>query len=366
MSTPQPTRSKPRGLSRRVMFLLIVSLVFGLVMVYPPLRLATWLLPAASLPPYLAPLLFAVPFALRFVHERSHQPWSRDLSAVVMTWLGICFIALCLLLPVEILVAAQWLQPQLAATIVVSLVGVLSAYGIYNAQRLSVRTVNIRAPLNLRGSTIVQISDVHIGSRRPNFLKPIVAQINQLQPDVVVITGDLIDMRGITPEDLQPLSQIQAPCFFCIGNHERYVDVDNICARLQTLGIFVLRNQTTRHPLGSGTVQFIGIDDAESRSQVRREINKLHPDEEAYRILLYHRPDGAKDARQWGIDLMLTGHTHRGQIVPFNFLVKRVFPQYYLSYDVDGMHLYVSPGTGTWGPILRLGSKCEVTLFRLM
>ena len=113
-------------------------------------------------------------------------------------------------------------------------------------------------------------------------------------------------------------------------------------------------------------LQFVGIDDAERKDQVRRELVNFTPAEDTFKVLLYHRPDGAQDAADWGADLMLTGHTHRGQIFPFNFLVKKVFPRLYQSYQVDNMLLYVSPGTGTWGPVMRLGSKCEITLFRLL
>ena len=113
-------------------------------------------------------------------------------------------------------------------------------------------------------------------------------------------------------------------------------------------------------------VQFIGIDDAESKSQVATEITKLQPSLDKYRILLYHRPDRGEAAAAWGVDLMLTGHTHRGQLVPFNLLVKRVFPRLYRDYKIGDMTLYVSPGTGTWGPVMRLGSKCEITLIELM
>ena len=78
-------------------------------------------------------------------------------------------------------------------------------------------------------------------------------------------------------------------------------------------------------------------------------------------MLLYHRPNGARDAARWGVDVMMSGHTHNGQIYPFNFLVKRMFPLTAGSFDVDGMLLHVCPGTGTWGPLLRLGSRSEIT-----
>ena len=126
--------------------------------------------------------------------------------------------------------------------------------------------------------------------------------------------------------------------------------------------ITVMRDTT----LELGGIQLIGIDDAEPKSQVGRVLRTLKPAPDAFRILLYHRPDGAEDAALWGAHLMLCGHTHNGQIIPFNYVVRRVFPRIQGLYRIHHMSLYVSPGTGTWGPLLRLGSRCEVTLINLV
>ncbi len=295
------------------------------------------------------------------LHEQTNHAWSRAISATVMTWLGICFLLLCVLLPAELLQLSPLAKTDIGIAVAL-LVTLLSVYAIYNAHRLHVHEIRIPSIPATQGVRLVQISDVHIGSRQPGFLKPIVAKVNNLNPDYVVITGDLIDMHGITAESLAPLAELNAATLFCIGNHERYVDLDDICRRLVALDIDVLRNRTVQH----GDIQFVGIDDAERKDQVGREIKTLQANAEAFRILLYHRPDGAEEAAAWGTHLMLTGHTHRGQIVPFNLLVKKVFPRLYRDYLVEGMHLYVSPGTGTWGPVMRLGSKCEITLIELL
>lgn len=89
----------------------------------------------------------------------------------------------------------------------------------------------------------------------------------------------------------------------------------------------------------------------------------LPQDPSRYQVLLYHRPDGLEAAAAANIDLMLCGHTHNGQIVPFNFLVRRVFPRIVGLHDLGGTRLYVSPGTGTWGPVMRLGTRSEITVF---
>ena len=332
-------------------------------MVYPPLRLLS-LAGYERFNPTLAGLaLFFLPFVTRFLTERWHAATSRAIAGAVMTWLGVCFIAFCLLLPTElVLLFAPATLDADAAYGLAAATAVVSAYGVFNACTRQVRYVAVDAPASLKGKRLAQISDIHIGSRGSALLERVVEELDALDPDYIAITGDLVDMRGITSDDLSPLARLRAPTVFCIGNHERYVDVADICARLEAHGIEVLRNTST---VIDG-IQFVGIDDAERRDQVARHIDEISAAPDTYRVLLYHRPDGAEAAAAWGIDLMLTGHTHRGQIFPFNFLVQRVFPRLYLSYEVADMHLYVSPGTGTWGPILRLGSKCEITLFELL
>ena len=113
-------------------------------------------------------------------------------------------------------------------------------------------------------------------------------------------------------------------------------------------------------------LQLIGIDDADARNQVARHLPTLPALQDKYRILLYHRPDGAEAAAAWGAHMMLCGHTHNGQILPFNLLVRRIFPRLLGRYQIGQLTLYVSPGTGTWGPVLRLGSRCEISMICLV
>jgi predicted MPP superfamily phosphohydrolase len=349
-------------LSRRALFLLVVLSIAGLVLVYPPTRLLTLLIPGWRPEPWQLLALLGLPISIRLLHEQTHHAWSRALTAVVMTWLGVCFVMLSILLPAELVLLGGFVHAQTVGQWVAVIVLAISLYSIYNAHRLHVRVVDLSADSALQGLKLAQVSDVHIGSRQPGFLTPIVAKVNALEPDYTLITGDLIDMHGIAQDSLAALGELNSPTLFCIGNHERYVDTEDICSRLASLGIEVLRNASVR----KNEFQFIGIDDAERKDQVEREIEKFSPALDAYRVLLYHRPDGAQAASDWGAHLMLTGHTHRGQIFPFNFLVKRFFPQIYQRYEFGNMTLYVSPGTGTWGPVMRLGSKCEITLFRLL
>jgi predicted MPP superfamily phosphohydrolase len=186
-------------------------------------------------------------------------------------------------------------------------------------------------------------------------------KVNGSNAQFLCITGDFIDAPGIGEEQLSALSSCPVPIYFCIGNHERYEDLNEILQRLQRLGVMVLRTATATQ----GEVQLVGIDDSDNPSQVKREIARLDIDPQRFVLLLYHRPRGLAAAAAAGVDLMISGHTHNGQIVPFNLVVKRVFEQTVGLFTHGQTRLYVSPGTGTWGPVMRLGSRGEISLFEV-
>jgi predicted MPP superfamily phosphohydrolase len=301
------------------------------------------------------------PLLVRFTRERLPRLVARWLSLSCMTWLGLSFILFALLWlfePINLLLSPS---PRHSAWVLLGVTALSALVGAVNAQLIGIKTIRLRFPQLRRRLRVIQISDVHIGSRRPGLLRRIVKKANSLRPDYVMITGDLIDLPHIDVDELRPLSEFEAPVYYVIGNHERYVDLDEIDARLRMLGLTVLRNEcATAHPL-----QIIGIDDAEDTAQVEAQLAQLNLDHEAFKILLYHRPDGLEAAAACGVHLMLTGHTHAGQMIPFNLVVKRFFAHIRGLVTYGSTTLYVSPGTGTWGPVMRLGSRSEITCFDL-
>lgn len=362
---PRPRAGLARRAARAALPLLVVTAVYFLFIVYPPLRILGLALPTwqPGTPELL--LIMVGPLAIRIACEWIRGPVARVFSAVAMTWLGICFMAFGLVAAWEVANLLFALPAQPSGLALGGIVTALTVYGFVNAHRLTVREVQVPAaagiPDEARGTRFVQISDVHVGSRSGRFLRRVVQRINRLEADYVLITGDLIDFEGISEQELASLADLRLPAYFIIGNHERYVDVDEICERLTNLGVRVLRNES----LEVGPFQLVGIDDAEPKTQVGSMLPYFTAVPDRYRILLYHRPDGARDAADWGAHLMLCGHTHNGQIVPFNYIVRRVFPRICGLYRIDDLHLYVSQGTGTWGPILRLGSRCEIGIIHL-
>ncbi len=355
-------RAPRRRPSRRaIKFWGIFLWVYALVLLYPWVRI-DMLMGAAWQPGVVTYALLGVgPLLVRFTRERLPRLVARWLSLLCMTWLGICFILFVLLVlfePFNLMLSPPALPVAwalLGATALSALAGAI------NAQLIGVKTIPLRFPQLSDKLRVVQISDVHIGSRLPRLLRRIVKATNALQPDYVMITGDLIDLPHISVDELRPLGELVAPVYYVIGNHERYVDLDEIDARLRQLGLTVLRNEEVRTP----HFRVIGIDDADDPAQVDTQLAQLDLDREVFNILLYHRPAGLEAAAEHGVDLMLTGHTHAGQIVPFNFVVKRVFAHVRGLATHGATTLYVSPGTGTWGPVMRLGSRSEITCFEL-
>jgi predicted MPP superfamily phosphohydrolase len=306
-------------------------------------------------------ILGAGPLLVRFTRERLPRLVARWLSLLCMTWLGLSFILfvfLGLFEPLNLLFSPS---PLLAAWVLLGATALSALCGAINAQLIGTNTIQLSFRQLRDNLRVVQISDVHIGSRLPGLLRRIVKKTNALRPDYVMITGDLIDLPHISVDELHPLGEFEAPVYYVIGNHERYVDLDEIDARLRQLGLTVLRNAEVTTP----QMQIIGIDDADDAAQVGMQLSRLSLDREALKILLYHRPTGLESAAEYGIDLMLAGHTHAGQIMPFNLVVKRVFSHVRGLATHGPTTLYVSPGTGTWGPVMRLGSRSEITCFEL-
>ena len=356
-----PLTTRP-NLRRYVTRTAIVTALYFAILVYPVVRLIGLIVPHWSPNTFELLAIIVAPLAGRIAYERWPSATTRTLAAAALTWLGVCFQLFAVILPFEIVNALIPLPQQHSGVAIATLIGILSIAGFVNAQLLHVERVRLQGSPSVSGRTLVQISDVHIGSRSPRLLERIVERVNALQPDYVLITGDLIDFAGISRAELAPLGEFDAPAYFAIGNHERYVDLAAIDERLRALGVKVLRDEATI----AGPFQFIGVDDVDQAAHMVAPLRRISLSKEHYGVLMYHRPDGFDAAVERGIPLTLSGHTHAGQLIPFNFIVRRIYPRIRGLYESGGSQLYVSPGTGTWGPILRIGSRSEITLFEFV
>lgn len=341
------------------LFLLACFYVFA----YPSMRLSTWFGPQYAIGWGGGCVLWLLGFiGMRYSFGGPRM----RVRYVVVHWMGISFILASVALVYEVLRIFLPYPDAAVAPWLLMTGGLLVIGTIIASHHLRVKKIRIASPKIPANIRVVQISDVHIGSRQRGFMTRIVDRINKLQPDFVVITGDLLDSSSVDIDALEPLRMLSATTYFSVGNHERYADLDKAIGMLEEVGVKPLQQAKVAHEV----LQFIGIDDAESPGQVAKHLPGLQPSAQHFSILLYHRPLGFETAASHGIDLMLSGHTHNGQIFPFNFLVRRHFKRIQGLYRSEiGTHIahhYVSPGTGTWGPLMRLGSLNEISCFDLV
>lgn len=254
----------------------------------------------------------------------------------------------------------------------------LSAYGAVKTlqvpplidQLVSLR----RLPARMDGFRILQISDLHIGNTIGEaYVSGVVSAVNAAKPDLIVMTGDMVDgtVDGLR-EHAAPLANLRAPhgVFFATGNHEYYSGVEPWLVHLQELGIRVLRNERVSIGDEHDSFDLAGIDDhgASRWPGHGPDIAKATADRDESRelVLLAHQPRQVHDAKKYGVGLQLSGHTHGGQIWPWHYLVKAQQGGLLagLSRHED-TQLYISSGTGYWGPPVRILSRSEITRITL-
>ncbi len=333
-------------------------------------------------------LAFLVPVVFVAV-QRLPRSANAPLAWVVYTWLGFALYLLLLTAFTDAgrgLVALAGAMPddqdrrRVLARAIAGIVGGVSALvglgGVVNvAAGFEVRRVRVplpRLPPSASGYSIVQLTDIHVGPTiGRHFIERVVAETNALGPDLVVITGDLIDGTVASLRDLvEPLRDLRAKdgIFFVTGNHEYYSGADAWIAHLRSLGIRVLRNE--RVPIAAG-FDLAGVDDASAHrmlpghgQDVAAALARRDPSRAV--VLLAHQPKALKEAVRADVDLQLSGHVHGGQMVPFNWIARIDQPFISGLHLVERTWIYVSTGTGYWGPPMRVGPRAEITRIELV
>ena len=323
----------------------------------------------------------------------ARPPLSDTLAWIGLPFLGLFSSLLVLTLLRDGLLLTLWLASLLvpghlslpdaarATAEAVPLIGLaVTLLGFANARRRA-RVVTVPIPIDalpaaLHGFTIVQISDMHVGPTiRERYVESIVEAVNHLKPDLVAITGDLVD--GGVPElggQVAPLRRLKSRhgSFFVTGNHEYYSGVDPWLAELPRLGIRILHNEHVVIEHRGARLVLAGVPDYsggrfdhDHRSDPQAAMAGA-PADAVVKVLLAHQPRSAPAAAQAGFDLQLSGHTHGGQFLPWNFFVKFQQPFTAGLHRLGRMWVYVSRGTGYWGPPKRFGAPSEITRVRLV
>jgi predicted MPP superfamily phosphohydrolase len=334
-------------------------------------------------------IMICAPILVRVSERQGLEFLARLLSYAGYTWMGLAFLFFTSSLCIDLyrfcvfvigLVMRMDLSslspaPRLAFLIPFLLTATIATYGYFEA--LFIRSEHIviaspKVPKGVKNFTIVQISDVHLGLIvREGRLQKILNKVKEAQPDILVSTGDLVDGQI---DDLGGLAELLSEIhprygkFAVTGNHEFYAGLDQALRFTERAGFTMLRGETKDV---AGFMTIAGVDDPAGRQVGLFRGTSEQPllagvSGERFALLLKHRPVIGKET-QGLVDLQLSGHTHKGQIFPFTYASKAFYPYNAGPVSLPGnFYLYVSRGSGTWGPPIRFLAPPEVTIITLV
>ncbi len=331
----------------------------------------------------LAVCLWLLPNSFRFREDRG--AWAVLLPSLAVGFFS-SLLALTLLRDLSLVVSVLALSPhghdswtRISAIAVMALTPAITAVGFFMARRVA-PVVDVEVPLadlpaQLEGFTIAQISDIHVGATiKRNFVEAIVERVNHLGADMVAITGDIVDgsVRDLA-QHTEPLARLESRhgTYVVTGNHEYYSGVHAWIHELRRLGTKVLLNEHVVLDHDGAKLTVAGVTDYSAHHFDRSHKSDPHAaakgaPTDALKILLAHQPRSASAAAQAGYHLQLSGHTHGGQFWPWNLFVRMQQPFTAGLKRLGRMWIYVSRGTGYWGPPMRFGVPSEIALIRLV
>lgn len=354
--------------------ILIFTLYFGSIW-YVPFRLSRLLDLERSWPLYILVGFSVLAFPLLMgLFSTSSNTFVEALTIIAGVMLGFHLFFTLLLLIVD--TVHLWIQiPGNLAVIIIACIAVLiTAFSVWRAQSFYVSETEIALDSLEQDMAIMHISDVHIGHQRGrSHLEKIVEATNRYKPDLVLINGDLVDANSALEEGiLDPLADFDAPVYFTTGNHESYIDTRRALEIIASLGVRILHNEVVE----THGIQLVGLDymNADENAFDMHAVNKLTIKEELPKlimtdgkpiILMHHSPVGFEYVVKANVSLMVSGHTHAGQVFPATLFAKLLFPLNKGLHKIDSTYFLVSQGAGTFGPRLRLGTSNEINLIRL-
>ena len=258
----------------------------------------------------------------------------------------------------------------------IGLVAVLLIAGHINAVVPRISTMDIAIDKKVEGMKTVNIvaaSDIHLGTIvGRNRFDSMVEKINGLNPDIVLLPGDIVDedLGPVIKQNLgEALNHIRPRfgVFAVTGNHEYIGGVEEACAYLTAHNVVMLRDQAVKV---NGSFFLVGREDRSAnrnKSRQRKSLEELmrNVDRRYPVILMDHQPFRLEDAVNQGIDLQLSGHTHHGQLWPISYIIQAIYQVGWGYRKIAGTHIYVSNGVGTWGPPIRIGNRPEILNIRL-
>ncbi len=372
-------------------FILTIVAIYGGVHVYAFLKARSAFAfgpgVGAALASFMLLMVFGI-FLVRMLESRDFDLPARVLSYVAYFWMAVLFLFFCGSLLFDGVTFAtrvagwitrsdisSWVIPDKTAFFIcLSLATALCVYGYFEARDIRIERVVVetaKLPAGIDRLMIAQISDVHLGLiNRSKRFSPMIKAVRDADPDLFVVTGDLVDAQiNNLPGLAEMLREVTAKYgkFAIMGNHEYYAGPEKSRAFIQEAGLMLLRDEVVT----AGPITIVGVDD---RTAVQLHLRRPSPEKkllsglsrDKFILFLKHQP--RIDPNTIGLfDLQLSGHTHKGQIFPFTLLTRLSFPLNAGTYDLGkGSLLHVSRGTGTWGPPVRFLAPPEVTIIQLV
>jgi predicted MPP superfamily phosphohydrolase len=376
---------------RMRLFLVVFFLIYGTLHLYAFLKAKAALAfsAKAGIPlVIIMAVMMSAPLIIRYLEGYKLELLARFMSYTGYIWMGglVLFVAfaVCIdiyrllfyLLNLFLHINLSTISVSVKGAFFIPLIAALSAgcYGFFEAKDIQVEHLTVKSssiPAESNGLKIVQISDVHIGLIvREERLRKIADKVMAESPDILVSTGDFVDGQINRLEGLAEIFLRIKPAYgkYAItGNHEYYAGLDQALEFTRSAGFTILRGETVE----VAGIYITGVDDSTGKQSgsyngksERELLSGL--DSNKFKILLKHRPLVSNDGAGL-FDLQLSGHTHKGQIFPFSLVTKLYYPKHAGFLDLqNGSHLYVSRGSGTWGPPIRFLSPPEVTVIELV
>ena len=393
MINGRTTKNRYHGVATvKILFFVSILSLYSLLHLYVFLKMRSALafsgVTAIFLIVFMA-LMVSAPVVVRILEGQRFDATARLISYLGYAWMGLVFLFFFCSLAIDmyrLLVYATGRMfhagfpflippPRIAFLIALLATGAIAVFGYYEARTIHTETVVIQSPKipeEIGVLTIAQISDVHLGLIvRYKHLKRILSAVRRANPDILVSTGDLVDGQIDNLNGLAELLQAVNPPYgkFAItGNHEFYAGLDQALNFTQSAGFTVLRGESYDV---AGVITVVGIDDPTGKyfglyKGVSEKTLLTHNSNKKFVILLKHLPIVNKETIGL-FDLQLSGHTHGGQIFPFSLITRIFFPYHTGLISLsNGSQLYVSRGSGTWGPPIRFLSPPEVAIIKLV
>lgn len=345
-----------------IKIIMILSMVFSIIFLinYYPIKRFSTIFKIIKKPLRFTLIFILLIFLSLFIHRKLNLTITYYIKQTTFQLLGVSFVMLSVTFMLDIFKVIFKPKINLFKKIYLFFSFISISIAIYFGNTIFINNIDIKTDKIKKNVKIAHLTDVHIGSRSKIYLNKIIKLVKENKPDLIVITGDLIDDEHVNIDFLKSFDDINIPILFSYGNHETYFGKLNAEKIIKKKNIIILE----QNKKSINGIDIIGISD--NYDDVNNLLKNVEIDNNRFNLLMNHQTVSWKGIKENKIDLTLSGHTHGGQIFPFNLLVRLRYPMITGLYQNENSKLYVSPGAGTWGPSMRFGTISEITFINLI